>query len=182
MIHGNTKMDGGCDCDKCDSIPPVEETEFTLTDCDSGIEKIIYCANIKDAKSEAEDWARDGSYGEIESTIWIDVDLTADDGTDERITVAIDPDEPECDHDLPEATPGKHCWRSPYELVGGIEENPGVWGHAGGVIITEACVRCGCQKTTDTWAQRPDTGEQGLQSIQYKMGVYDIEKYDRERA
>jgi hypothetical protein len=59
-------------------------------------------------------------------------------------------------------------------LVGGIEENPGVWGHGGGVVINEACVRCGCGRTTDTWAQDPSTGRQGLESVAYEEGAYDV--------
>jgi len=82
--------------------------------------------------------------------------------SDER-TVAIDPDEPDC-------VDVAHRWRSPHRLVGGIAENPGVWGHGGGVMITECCMRCGCARLTDTWAQDPETGEQGLTSVRYEPG------------
>jgi hypothetical protein len=80
----------------------------------------------------------------------------------ERITITLDAEEPECkdgeDHD----------WRSPYSVLGGIKENPGVWGHGGGVAIKEVCAHCGKYKITDTWAQRSDTGEQGLRSERYE--------------
>jgi hypothetical protein len=33
-------------------------------------------------------------------------------------------------------------------------------------------MRCGCERTTDTWAQNPETGEQGLQSVSYEEGKY----------
>lgn len=53
---------------------------------------------------------------------------------------------------------GEHDWRAPYGLVGGIVENPGVWGHGGGIVSTEYCFRCGCQMRSDTWAQDPSDG------------------------
>jgi hypothetical protein len=38
------------------------------------------------------------------------------------------------------------------ELVGGLRENPGVYGkqYGSGVIILEVCARCGARRTTDT--------------------------------
>jgi len=80
----------------------------------------------------------------------------------ERYTIKTDPDEPEC------ADGCEHDWRSPLSVVGGIAENPGVWGHGGGVVMTEVCRHCGCYRVTDTWAQRMDTGEQGLRSTKYR--------------
>lgn len=74
--------------------------------------------------------------------------------------------EPECTH------ADGHDWQSPIELVGGVAENPGVHGHGGGVIITECCMHCGCRRVTDTWAQRRDTGEQGLREVTYTPGHY----------
>lgn len=75
--------------------------------------------------------------------------------------VQCDPPEPECSKD------GDHYWISPYDLVGGIEENPGVYGHGGDVVITEACAFCSARRHTDTWAQDPSTGEQGLKAVWY---------------
>ena len=47
-----------------------------------------------------------------------------------------------------------------------------VWGSGGGVRIEEVCMRCGCSKTTDTWAQDPSDGEQGLDSTSYVPRKY----------
>jgi len=80
-------------------------------------------------------------------------------------TATIHPDEPAC-------TSVSHDWQSPHKIVGGIKDNPGVYGHGGGVVITECCMTCGCKRVRDTWAQRPDTGEQGLVSISYAAGEY----------
>jgi len=80
----------------------------------------------------------------------------------DSVTVALEPDEPDC------ADGADHDWRSPLSVVGGIAENPGVWGHGGGVIIREVCSRCGAYRVTDTWAQDRETGEQGLRSVRYE--------------
>jgi hypothetical protein len=85
---------------------------------------------------------------------------------DERHTVEVEPAEPECEDGQ------AHDWQAPHEIVGGIEENPGVWGHGGGVYINQVCMHCGCGKTIDTWAQNRETGEQGLTSVSYEEGKY----------
>jgi len=42
-----------------------------------------------------------------------------------------------------------HVWRSPYSVVGGIKENPGVWSLGGTAMrFVECCRHCGCIKTT----------------------------------
>ena len=79
-----------------------------------------------------------------------------------RHTIELEPEEPECEH------ADGHDWQSPYEVLGGCRSNPGVWGHGGGVVIREVCAHCGMYRITDTWAQRPDTGEQGLESVEYR--------------
>lgn len=85
----------------------------------------------------------------------------------ETVRVAIDPEEPEC------APYGEeHDWQSPHEILGGCESSPGVWGHGGGVWIHEVCMRCGCLRVIDTWAQDMETGQQGLHSVRYEEGRY----------
>ncbi len=68
----------------------------------------------------------------------------------ETLTITIEPDEPQCSHD------DGHVW-----------EETGVRGNGGGVICTDICAHCGTRRVTDTWAQRRDTGEQGLASTKY---------------
>jgi hypothetical protein len=57
---------------------------------------------------------------------------------------------------IPDCVDGKghdgHDWQTPIEIVGGIVENPGCWGHGGGVILHHVCMRCGCERVEDTWA------------------------------
>ncbi len=112
---------------------------------------------------------------DCDGTLWIDVEVCRvcdhDEDTEcdcaddrEKSAVQLDPDEPEC-------AGSEHMWESP-EWLGGLKENPGVWGHGGGVLITKACTRCGCGKHINTWAQRPDTGEQGFESVRYEVGEF----------
>jgi len=42
-----------------------------------------------------------------------------------------------------------------------------VMGSGGGVCYVETCSLCGARRHVDTWAQNPETGEQGLTSISY---------------
>lgn len=110
------------------------------------------------------------NYADTTGTIYISVSVRNPyTGDTDDATVTVEADEPECigGHD--------HDWQSPIALVGGIESNPGVWGHGAGLIIHEACLRCGCRKTTDTWAQDPDTGGQGRTSVEYAKGAYGLE-------
>lgn len=78
----------------------------------------------------------------------------------------LSPPEPVC----PSAN--AHDWQSPVELVGGISENPGVWGHGGGVTISECCMCCGMRKLTDTWAQNPTDGTEGHETVSYSEPGY----------
>ena len=152
-----------------------------------GAEEAIEVDSVEEARTEARAWLRGGDWSGVDTSIWVDARLAADhaeiaegevcpfcddpnqercDG--ERVTVRIDPAEPRCvDRET------SHDWQSPHEIVGGLRENPGVWGHGGGVISREVCVRCGCERTTDTWAQRRDTGEQGLTSVSYEPRKYE---------
>lgn len=145
-----------------------------------GTAEVEYSA-ASDGEHAAEAYVADGDWGDRSTrTDWISVyawrrgwALLPPDGDDEAeaIELTIDrewhsveiaPDEPDC-------TDGhEHDWRAPYSVLGGLRENPGVQGHGGGVVITEVCAHCGTYRVTDTWAQRSDTGEQGLRGVEYR--------------
>lgn len=120
----------------------------------------------------AREYVDGGDWGEGNGTWWCHVTvwrvaLRAVDGeiVDERVDecphrVTVNPVEPEYSSD-------EHDWRSPHKLVGGLRENPGVWGNGGGVKIHEICRNCGTHRHTDTWAQDPYNGQQGLTSVSY---------------
>ena len=120
----------------------------------------------------AQKYVDEGSWGNSLTTSWVQVGVMPVDGdpdTDwEWHLSQIDPKEPPC------IEGEDHEWSSPHELVGGLVENPGVFAHGGGVFYHEVCTHCGCLKTTDTWAQDPETGTQGLRSVTYEPDAYPV--------
>ena len=115
------------------------------------------------------DWVSGGDWGNVKKTVWVSCRATPilDNGEEneaeaEDHTITVDPDEPDC------VEGETHEWVSPVEVVGGLEENPGVFGHGGGVIIVCVCAKCGRYQRTDTWATNPENGEQGLESVEYR--------------
>jgi len=117
------------------------------------------------------DWESAAQTAYIHMRAWrigyVLADLAAEEVLELRIddtsrTIEIEPREPDCEDGQ------THDWQSPHEVVGGLEENPGVHGHGGGVVITEICAHCGLYRVTDTWAQDRETGEQGLTSVAYQ--------------
>jgi len=140
--------------------------------CDDGNAELEIEAET--AREAAQEYVDGGDWGDIEETSWVNVRVTGpmpasthdDEPDSERIKIALEPDEPECED-------GKdHDWQSPIEIVGGISENPGVWGHGGGVTITSVCMHCGTERVTDTWAQDMSDGVQGLESVSYEANKY----------
>lgn len=114
----------------------------------------------------AQKYVDDGDWGEITSTIWISVSTYLKDADgeicdEEGHCIAIDPPEPDC------IDGQEHDWREEHTVVGGLADNPGVFGHGGGVICKDVCAHCGAYRLTDSWAQNPETGEQGLDSVEY---------------
>jgi hypothetical protein len=62
------------------------------------------------------------------------------------VTVDIDPPEPAC----PVRKDAGHDWSNDHRMVGGLTENPGVFGSGHGQVRTvEACLACGARKTDD---------------------------------
>lgn len=150
-------------------------TTYTMLMLDgSGVTRTIAAADLDAARAEARAWAQAGDY-DVVSTVWTDVRITwsslDEDGDevineDEVTNIAIDPPEPPC------AEGAGHDWQAPHAIVGGLPENPGMWGHGAGVRLLRVCMHCGCGRHQDTWAQRPDTGAQGLDSVSYVRGEY----------
>lgn len=125
------------------------------------------CEIEADSPGEAaEEFA--SAFEPANKTYWVSVRVTEidDDGEynddDSEHKISIDPDPPPCEDDH------KHRWGAPYSVLGGIKENPGVWGKGGGIISREICRYCGKYRVTDTWAQDPEDGAQGLTSVEYE--------------
>lgn len=121
------------------------------------------------AKEAAGEYVSGGGWGDINETFWVNVSVysrwtigstSIDEDDLDSFDISVEPDEPSCSSD-------EHDWTSPHDIFGGLEENPGVFGNGGGVIIKEICSHCNTTKTTDTWAQNPMNGKQGLCSVKY---------------
>lgn len=146
----------------------------------------VECEGAESSEEAAEQYVEGGDWGDRAETSWVNVrgyrkGVSAY-GRIERVgdchKITIDAEEPKCcDGD-------DHDWRSPFRIVGGIKENPGVWGSGGGVVIDECCIRCGCKRVTDTWAQDMSDGEQGLTSVNYEESCYadDLERIARKEG
>lgn len=111
----------------------------------------------KSAKQAAQEYVDTGDWGDRTSTIWIDVHCWRQTKAGRKIdeeshTVELDPQEPAC-------IEAAHDWRE-----------MSLRGNGGGVICVDKCRHCNWQRTTDTWAQNPQTGEQGLASVSYCDG------------
>lgn len=136
-----------------------------------GASQDLEATTMLGAIAEAQAWAAEGWEPES-ATQWVHCMVLAfdDDGNEvetRRVTATIEPREPQCQEGQ------QHDWQSPHWL-GGCKETPGVWAHSGGVRIHEACIHCGCGKVTDTWAQDPQTGVEGLTSICYTPDEYSL--------
>lgn len=138
-----------------------EPREYTIRWLDGSSVHETIVSTPSEVEAEVTRRAESGDYGDDGTVTYVDVAWSCIDGTDDQTTITIDVPEPDCDND------NGHDWRSPYSVLGGLKENPGVWGNGGGTISKEVCAHCGAYRVTDTWAQRHDTGEQGLTEVTY---------------
>lgn len=112
----------------------------------------------EDIKALLADRLGEGEY-DVEETIYVDgwaVPIRrGEEDFDNPVcaTARIDPPAPKCVKGRGEV----HEW-----------EQTDVRGSGGGVLINEICKACGAAKYTDTWGQRLDTGEQGVEIISYR--------------
>lgn len=155
----------------------TEDGVLALEDCpmyaDDGTAEAEYDSEMSH-KNAAKEYVNESDYDRDGETSWVTINTYKKGVNDrgevvqvdcERHKIAIEPEEPDCIDD-------EHIWKSPFSILGGLKENPGVQGHGGGVVISEVCMICGCKKTTDTWAQDMTDGEQGLTSISYSESEY----------
>lgn len=130
--------------------------------CEGGETIQFESRDDQSAWKRAEKWVLEADWGRHDHTIWVEYGIKL--ATDEDWswdTITIDPPEPKC-------VRKRHKWMAPVSVVGGLRENPGVYGHGGGVKITTCCKFCGMFRTYDTWAQNPENGQQGLDSTSYR--------------
>ena len=130
---------------------------------DQGDVTEIRALDDSDAEVKATEFVREGDYGDSTTkTFWVDASYRVKPDKDEEddnldwinITVTFDPKEPACEDVDGDS---EHAW---------VDGEPR--GSGGGAMGTDWCARCGLRRHWDTWAQRMDTGEQGLSSIEYE--------------
>jgi len=118
---------------------------------------VVTSDDVRDALAAARSLVSREDYDTETRTIW--VELKAQSCVDEddyaSAMVQIDPAEPAC----VDGAVG-HDWRTAV----------GPRGHGGGAVWWDECRRCGVLRQTDTWATIPQTGEQGLRSVEYRPG------------
>lgn len=133
---------------------------------DPFVEEEIEASDMEEAKELCREWAKNADWNDPNGTWHVEYTIRekgtdADQYTTESIFVDFPPPEPGCVSD------DGHRWDSTHAVEGGMEQNPGVWGHGGGVIISEHCMHPGCAvtRTRDTWA---DDGRGGhVETVTY---------------
>lgn len=147
---------------------------------DSVYEVVVEKGDLETARQRCHELAEEYDPPEPEDgTMWLQyiIDRSTDEPDEweyvEEFVLRIDPEEPPC------VDADDHDWQAPVEIVGGIEENPGVFGNGGGVVIVDVCLRCGCRRTKDTWARNPVTGDEGATRVSYDPEYYaaEVEQY-----
>ncbi len=120
-----------------------EMREYEVRD-DSAMWMIVSSPSTIDDDVEAS--VRDGEWGDDAGAwVWSGRVRCEIDGYSETHTVEF-----ECP-DVPCTEGNTHDWQSPHSVVGGIKENPGVWGgNNAGIKIREVCAYCGTYRLTDT--------------------------------
>jgi hypothetical protein len=147
---------------------------------ESGYDERFTAADDEAAETRAREMLREGDWNQDRSTATFRVrasiaEIVTENGEEyeenwRTVAVTFEPDEPACITDCT----GGHDWQTPYELVGGIRDNPGVRANGGGVTIDYACVLCGARKHVNTWDTDPATGAV-METVSYDgPGYYDL--------
>ena len=139
--------------------PGENTTAFVVIEAEG--EVIPYIVHAEDAHSAAEIYGEDYPAGcayffQVYELAAIEVFLPEDEDND--MCEALQEVSYEMVHVYSQATSDcsedEHDWQRPHHIVGGIKDNPGVWGKGAGVEITECCMHCGDRRVTTTNVQR----------------------------
>jgi len=63
------------------------------------------------------------------------------------VSGCLDGEEPDCEDGH------SHDWQTPHSVLGGLGENPGVWGAGAGIISREVCAHCGAYRVYESHRQ-----------------------------
>lgn len=157
-------------------IAANEPRDWTLTQDDRAYD-IITAATEADALAIARERSVVDFDDEEPRTTWTQIRVNCALTHEQTgVTLAVDPPEPRCE------AANAHDWRSPFELVGGDEQqNPGVFGCTGGVRIHSVCMACGCERIVDRFASCPINSYQAIEATLYRPRRFaDAIEYMRE--
>lgn len=149
---------------------------YRIYDCTGGgVTHDIYAASLDEAIDAGREWIEDGDWASEDGVIRKGVTLDAcvrpittdedgeditDDQQENDCSGSYSDEEPECESEGPGDDDGGHDWRSPYSLLGGLRENPGVWSRGGTVTVTKSvCACCGKYRTETDAGSQLDSGE-----------------------
>ena len=145
-------------------------TETTTVEHETGHQAEV----VAMAEQECRDWAEGGEWGHEGASVDVRYTITDEFGTEvyeSSILVEIPANEEAMVREAGGDPDCAHVWSG--EGHGGLVENPGVYGHGGGVVISEHCRLCGAQRRTDTWA---DDGHGGhCERVTYEAPADDFE-------
>jgi hypothetical protein len=108
-----------------------------------------------DVEAEIEAWLTDGDWDTSEGPLYLTayaypIDPTTGEACAEgRVEgeVTIEQDAPAC------ADGEDHEWRTPHSVLGGLADNPGVWGAGAGIVSREVCAHCGAYRVSESARQ-----------------------------
>ena len=117
--------------------------KVTIENSELGETEII-AKNFDKAEEKARDWVREGDYSDLTQEEYVHFTVRNAKGEERKFQQVVGgPDEPLCKNQA------EHDWRSPTELVGGLDNNPGVFSESNGHFrYEEVCSRCGHYRTT----------------------------------
>jgi len=136
---------------------------------DSGDAEVFF--ECEDGSEAAQLYVDGCDWGEVEKSFAVRVYTWTVDKNGDRIDedvhlILVHPEEPECE------ASELHRWVSPYCIVGGIRENPGVWGIGGaGLSLYRVCAFCGLARMERTTTHGYET-EYNHDSIEYPRDSY----------
>jgi hypothetical protein len=135
--------------------------KFEILEFESGETETVEASDLEEAKTRAQEWLDGGNWGDVEE--YVEVKITDEAGTETTVELVVGA------APVPDCRKGSdHTWESPFELLGGLEENPGVWGLQGTQLkIIEVCCQCGCYRQTIT-KSTPDNYPREPERVTYR--------------
>jgi len=127
---------------------------------DDSAQDTLYAVAPDDASDAVEAWLTGGDWDASEGQLYLVAYAVAiDPVTGEAVEhtrvcgeATIEQPEPDCEGDE------EHDWCAPHSVVGGLRENPGVYGAGAGIRSRQVCAHCGAYSVYESARQDSGTG------------------------